>query len=39
MSDSQRGDQKRLVRNLHVMLADNVKARVMTSDGTYRKRR
>lgn len=31
--------KKRLVRNLHVMLADNVKARVMTSDGTYRKKK
>ena len=30
--------RKRLVRNLHVMLADNVKARIMTSDGTYRKK-
>ena len=31
--------KKRLVRNLHVMLADNVKARAMTSDGTYRKKK
>lgn len=31
--------KKRLVRNLHVMLADNVKARVMTSDGTYHKKK
>lgn len=31
--------KKRLVRNLHVMLTDNVKARVMTSDGTYRKKK
>lgn len=27
------------MRNLHVMLADNVKARAMTSDGTYRKKK
>ena len=30
--------KKRLVRNLNTMLADNVKARVMQSDGTYRKK-
>jgi polyphosphate kinase len=30
--------KKRLIRNLHVMLADNVKARVMLPDGTYRKK-
>lgn len=31
--------KKRLVRNLNVMLADNVKARVMQSDGTYEKKK
>lgn len=30
--------KKRLVRNLNIMLADNVKARVMQSDGTYKKK-
>ena len=30
--------KKRLVRNLNTMLADNVKARVMQSDGTYKKK-
>lgn len=30
--------KKRLVRSLSVMLADNVKARVMLSDGTYQKK-
>lgn len=30
--------KKRLVRNLNVMLADNVKAREMQSDGTYKKK-
>lgn len=30
--------RKRLVRSLNVMLADNVKARVMQSDGTYQKK-
>lgn len=31
--------KKRLVRCLYIMLADNVKAREMQSDGTYRKRK
>ena len=30
--------RKRLVRSLNVMLADNVKARMMQSDGTYQKK-
>ena len=30
--------KKRLVRYLNIMLADNVKAREMLSDGTYRKK-
>lgn len=33
------GIKKQLVRYLSIMLADNVKARVMTSDGTYRKKK
>lgn len=32
------GIKRRLIHDLKVMLADNVKARVMTSDGTYRKK-
>ena len=31
--------KKRLIRNLNIMLSDNVKAREMTSDGTYRKKK
>lgn len=31
--------RKRLVRSLNIMLADNVKARVMQNDGTYRKKK
>ena len=30
--------RRRLVRGLNIMLADNVKARVMQSDGTYKKK-
>lgn len=33
------GIKKQLVRYLSIMLADNVKARSMTSDGTYRKKK
>ena len=31
--------KKRLIRNLNIMLSDNVKAREMASDGTYRKKK
>ncbi len=31
--------KRRLIHDLKVMLADNVKARIMTSDGTYREKR
>ena len=31
--------RKRLIHDLNVMLADNVKAREMSSDGTYRKKK
>ena len=31
--------KKRLIRNLNIMLRDNVKAREMSSDGTYRKKK
>jgi polyphosphate kinase len=30
--------KRRLIHDLKVMLADNVKARIMTSDGTYKKK-
>lgn len=30
--------KKRLIHDLHVMISDNVKAREMLSDGTYRKK-
>ena len=31
--------KKKLMRNLNIMLSDNLKAREMTSDGTYRKKK